>query len=84
MELKAPMKSSSLQKTLMKNEEDEPAPVELYKISNLSNTLKRFEEGIALLQNLDAICECGLLMGRDVYFVVAPFNIMLGENSKKP
>jgi len=84
MELKPHMKRSSLQKTWMKNELDEPAPVDLYTISNLPNTLKKFEGGIALLQNLDANCKCVLLMGRDVYFAVAPFNVMLDENSKKP
>jgi len=54
------------------------------KSMNLPNTLKMFEGGIALLQNLDAHCECGLLMGRDVYFAVAPFNVMLVEYSKNP
>jgi hypothetical protein len=51
-------------------------------IPNLPNTLKMFEGGIALLQNLDAICECGLLMGRGVCFAVAPFIVMLDQNSK--
>jgi hypothetical protein len=75
---------NSLQKTWMKNEEDEPAPVELYTISNLPIMLKVFEGVIVLLQNLDVNCECGFLMGRDVYFSVAPFNIMLDEKSKNP
>jgi hypothetical protein len=78
------MKRSSLQKTWMKNEEDEPTSVEMYTIPNLPNTLKMFEGGIALLQNLDDNCECGLLIGRDVYFAVAPFNVMLDENNRKP
>jgi len=78
------MKRSSQQKTWMKNEENEPAPVHLFTIPNLPNTLKIFEIGIALLQNLVANCEGGLLMRRDVYFAVAPFNVMLDENSKKP
>jgi hypothetical protein len=57
------MKRSSLQKTWMKNEKEKPASVELYIIPNLPNTLKMFESGVALLQNLDDNCECGLLKG---------------------
>jgi hypothetical protein len=66
----------------MKNEEDEPAPVDLYAVPKLPNTLKMFEGGIALLQNLDDNCECGLLMGRDIYFAVVPFNVMLERTAK--
>jgi len=50
------MKRSSLQKSCMKNEEYERAPVDLYTIPNLPNRLKMFEGGVALLQNLDANC----------------------------
>lgn len=84
MELKTPTKRSSQQKNWMKNEKYESAPVDLYTIPNLPNTLKMFEGGIALLQNLYAYCECGLLMRRYIYFAMAPFNVMLDENSKKP